>query len=271
MLTQASDQGAETAGGTQQGMIGQRARNATDPGPDNQPTGVAHRAGACPGSFRNRVAAAFALTCAVLLASALAGLHTRPARAHELPPLGYASQATDRGQFSLVDHQGRAVTDADFLGSYMLVYFGYTHCPDVCPIDLQVMIEAIDLMGEQGAGVQPVFITVDPERDSVAVMAEYVAAFHPRLTGLTGTPEQVAAAAGTYRVRRMKFFPLDLDADGSQGRDGPAGDNSRYLIDHSAAFFLIGPDGGGLVQYAHGITAGEIAADIRQVIAEQPR
>jgi protein SCO1/2 len=152
----------------------------------------------------------------------------------------------------------------------MLVYFGYTHCPDVCPIDLQVMVAAIDLIGEQGAGVHPVFITVDPKRDTVAVMAEYVAAFHPRLTGLTGTPEQVAAAAANYRVRRMKFFPLNLD-DGDQNQGGTAGDNSRYLVDHSAAFFLIGPDGGGLVQYAHGMTAAEIAADIRQFIDEQPR
>ena len=252
-------------------MIGHRALNTAGPGPDNQATGIAHCAGTCPEPFRHRVPSAFALACAVLLASSLADLHSRPARAHEPAAPGGASQAANRGPFSLLDHQGRAVTDEDFLGSYMLVYFGYTHCPDLCPIDLQVMIEAIDLMGEQGAGVQPVFITVDPERDTVAVMAEYVAAFHPRLTGLTGTPEQVAAAAGTYRVRRMKFFPLNLDDDGGQSQGTTAGDNSRYLVDHSAAFFLIGPDGGGLVQYAHGVTAGEIAADIRQFIDEQPR
>jgi len=156
----------------------------------------------------------------------------------------------------------------------MLVYFGYTHCPDVCPIDLQVMTEAIDLMGEPGAGVQPVFITIDPQRDTVEVMAGYVAAFHPRLTGLTGTTEQIAAAAATYRVQWRKFFPLNLDGDGDgddQSRDGAAGDNALYLLDHSAAFFLIGPDGGGLVQYDHGMTAAEIAEDVRQFLDQPPR
>jgi len=219
---------------------------------------------------RHRVSVAFALTCAVLLASALAGLHSGPARAHEPVAPGAASPAANRGPFSLIDHHGQPVTDADFLGRYMLVYFGYTHCPDVCPIDLQVMTEAIDLMGEQGEKVQLVFITVDPQRDTVAVMAEYVAALHPRLTGLTGTAEQVAAAAGTYRVQRRKFFPLNLDDD-DQSQDGTAGDNARYLVDHSAAFFLIAPDGGGLVQYAHGMTAAEIAADVRQFIDQPPR
>ncbi|MFQ5564886.1 MAG: SCO family protein [Paracoccaceae bacterium] len=221
--------------------------------------------------MRRRSPAALALTCAALLASSLAGLDARPARGHEPTPPIAAAPAANRGPFSLVDHHGRAVTDEDFLGSYMLVYFGYTHCPDVCPIDLQVMTEAIDLMGEQGAGVQPVFITVDPGRDTVAVMADYVAAFHPRLIGLTGTPEQVAAAWRTYRVRRMKFFPLNPDDGGDQGHDAPAGGNPGYLVDHSAAFFLVGPDGGGLVQYAHGMPAEEIAADLRQVIAEAPR
>jgi protein SCO1/2 len=169
----------------------------------------------------------------------------------------------------LVNHTGQAVTEKDFLGKLMLVYFGYTHCPDLCPIDLQVMVQAIDLLGEQNRKVQPVFITVDPERDTVEVMVDYVRRFHPRLIGLTGTREQVAAATKTYRVRQMKFFPLELEDD-EKIESGATENRSKYVVDHTASFFLIGPDGGGLVRYAHGITAEEIAEDVQQFIDTQP-
>jgi protein SCO1/2 len=168
-----------------------------------------------------------------------------------------------------VDHRGQPVTDKDFQGKFMLVYFGYTHCPDLCPIDLQVLVQAIDFLGERGEKVQPVFITVDPERDTVEVMANYVTRFHPRLTGLTGTEEHIAAAANTYRVRRMKFFPLDLGDDGKD-QNGATEDESRYVVDHTASFILVGPDGGGLVQYARDMPPEEIAEDIQQFIDGQP-
>lgn len=168
-----------------------------------------------------------------------------------------------------MDHKGQPVTDKDFLGKFMLVYFGYTHCPDLCPIDVQVLVQAIEILGEQGEKVQPVFITVDPERDTVEVMADYVARFHPRLIGLTGTGEQIATAVNAYRVRRIKFFPLDL-GDDDKDRSGATEDNSRYVVDHTASFFLVGPDGGGLMQYARDIAPEEISEDIRQFIAGQP-
>jgi protein SCO1/2 len=152
----------------------------------------------------------------------------------------------------------------------MLVYFGYTHCPDVCPIDLQVMVQAVELLGEKSETVQPIFITVDPERDTVEVIADYVRRFHPRLIGFTGTREQATAAASTYRVRRMKFFPLVL-ADDDEGQSGAANDNSQYVVDHTASFYLIGPDGGGLARYAHGITAGDMAEDVQQFIDDLSR
>ena len=129
------------------------------------------------------------------------------------------SQATNRGAFSLVDHTGRSVTHQDFLGRFMLIFFGYTHCPDICPTDLLVMSQALDMLGAAGERVQPIFITIDPERDTPRVMAEFVAHFHPRLVGLTGAPEQVAAAAEVYRVRYRKFYPLESDEDG----EGPVG------------------------------------------------
>ncbi len=105
----------------------------------------------------------------------------------------------------------------------------------------------------------------DPGPDNQATGISHCAGTRPQ-----SFRHRAAAASATYRVRRMKFFPLSLDDD-SQGQDATAGDNSRYLVDHSAAFFLVGPDGGGLVHYAHGMTAEEIAEDIRQVIAAKPR
>ncbi|MFQ5566599.1 MAG: SCO family protein [Paracoccaceae bacterium] len=222
---------------------------------------------------RTTVGAAGFLMGIALVASLLSQLHSAHAWAHDRPhsdrPQSAApTQPANRGPFSLMDHRGRTVTDKDFVGKFMLVYFGYTHCPDLCPIDLQVMAQAIEILGDQGEKVQPIFITVDPKRDTVEVMAEFVRRFHPRLIGLTGTREQVDAAASIYRVRRMKFFPLDLDDDNS--RSGATEGDSRYVVDHTASFFLIGPDVGGLVRYAHGITAEEIAEDVQQFINAQP-
>ena len=165
-----------------------------------------------------------------------------------------ASLASNRGPFELVTHNGKTVTDRDYLGKYMLVYFGYTHCPDVCPIDLQIVSEAVDMLGEDGAKVQPLFITVDPARDTVKVMADYVKNFHPRLIGLTGTQQQVASAAKIYRMQSRKSVSQDAEP-------------GEYLIDHSAAIVLIGPDGGGLSLFPHGITAKDIVADIKRYIA----
>jgi len=165
-----------------------------------------------------------------------------------------ASLASNRGPFELVTHTGKTVTDRDYLGKYMLVYFGYTHCPDVCPIDLQIVSEAVDLLGKDGAKVQPLFVTVDPKRDTVNVMAKYVKLFHPRLIGLTGTKAQVASAAKIYRMQSRRSVSQDAEP-------------GEYLIDHSAAIVLIGPDGVGLSLFPHGITAKDIVSDIKRYIA----
>jgi protein SCO1/2 len=104
------------------------------------------------------------------------------------------------GPFRLVDHHGRQVSDEEFRGSYLLVFFGYANCERICPVGLKRMVEAIDLLGDDGARIQPLLITVDPARDTVAALAAYVPKVHPRLIGLTGTPAQLAAAAKAYRV-----------------------------------------------------------------------
>ncbi len=148
-----------------------------------------------------------------------------PVRAQTRDPLA------DRfgGPFSLTAANGRRVTDAEFLGRFMLVYFGYTHCPDVCPVDLFTMGEALKLLGAQADRVQPLFITVDPERDKAELVGEYALSFHPRLIGLSGTNEEIEAAVRAYKVRRVKYTP--------------ANDPANYGVDHSSLTYLMGPDG----------------------------
>ena len=131
------------------------------------------------------------------------------------------------GPFSLTDQSGRAVTEKDYVGKWMLVYFGYTFCPDVCPTELGTMAAALDAMVEGGAAVVPVLITIDPQRDTPAQLADYVSRFHPRMQGLTGTPEQVAEVARRYRVYFAK---------------AQRGENTDYLMDHSSFIYLVGPD-----------------------------
>lgn len=136
------------------------------------------------------------------------------------------------GPFTLTDHTGAQVTAANFRGRYMLVYFGYSYCPDVCPTELQAMGRALDRLDPSLAErVVPVFVTVDPARDTPEVMARYVKAFHPRMVGLTGTEAQVAAAAKAYKVYSRLGEPSAPGAD-------------DYLVDHTSFVYLMGPDGG---------------------------
>jgi protein SCO1/2 len=133
------------------------------------------------------------------------------------------------GPFSLVTGDGKAVTDRDFRGKFMLIYFGFTFCPDVCPTSLNTMAEALDRLGAKAARVQPLFITVDPKRDDPAAVRQYAAAFGPAMIGLTGTPAQVEAVARAYRV----YF--------RENRTGPGAND--YTVDHSSMLYLMGPDG----------------------------
>ncbi len=153
------------------------------------------------------------------------------------------------GPFSLVDQHGRAVSDADFRGQYMLVYFGYAYCPDICPTSLARNVAALDLLGRQGENVVPILITVDPQRDTPELLKTYAEAFHPRLVALTGTPEQVAAAAKAYRVYYAKV---------DEGRGADA-----YLIDHSGFTYLMGPDGRFLQFYRHDLSAEALAERLK--------
>lgn len=129
------------------------------------------------------------------------------------------------GPFTLIDGSGKTVTDAEVLTKPSLVYFGYTFCPDVCPLDNQRNAEAVDILEEQGFDVNPVFISIDPERDTPEVIADFAENLHPKMIGLTGTPEQVKAASQAYKTYYKK----------------QEGDDEFYLMDHSTFTYLMLP------------------------------
>ncbi|WP_193366635.1 SCO family protein [Pelagibius marinus] len=159
------------------------------------------------------------------------------------------------GAFTLTDQSGARRSEADLMGRYSLIYFGYTYCPDVCPTSLSTMTQGLDILAEsdaaKAAAVQPVFITIDPERDSVEVMAGYAEHFHPRLLALTGTVEEVAGAAKAYRIYYQK-----VEEQGS----------SDYLMDHSSILYLMGPDGSYLTHFTHASTAEDVAKGLAEQV-----
>jgi protein SCO1/2 len=156
------------------------------------------------------------------------------------------------GPFTLTDQNGRRVTDQDFRGKYMLVFFGYTYCPDVCPAELQVMASALDKLGAKGEEVTPVFITIDPERDTAEQVGNYVRNFHPRMVGLTGTVQEIDAAAKAYRVYHVK---------------APGASGGEYLMDHSTLVYLMNPRGEYVTHFAYGISADAMAERIKKAMA----
>jgi protein SCO1 len=157
------------------------------------------------------------------------------------------------GSFALEDGNGRQVAAGDFRGKYMLIYFGYTFCPDVCPTTLTEVANALDRLGPKADKLQAIFITIDPKRDTPAVVKQYAAAFSPRLIGLTGSPEQIAQVAKEYRV----YY--------AEHRTGPGpGD---YTMDHSSILYLMGPDGTFIAPIRADDTGAEMAADIAKFMS----
>ena len=137
-------------------------------------------------------------------------------------------RGTVGGPFTLTDPTGRQRGDAEFRGRLMIVYFGYTFCPDVCPADLMTISQALDQLGPAADGIQPVFITIDPERDTTKVLREYVAAFHKSFVGLTGSPEEIREVANAYKAFYAKV---------------PSERPGEYAIDHTGVIYLMGRDG----------------------------
>jgi cytochrome oxidase Cu insertion factor (SCO1/SenC/PrrC family) len=169
-------------------------------------------------------------------------------------PTIQSGKALIGGPFALTNQDGKRMTEQDFRGKYMLVAFGYTSCPDVCPAELQTMANAMDTLGSKADKVNPVFITIDPERDTAEQMRSYVKNFSPRFIGLTGTAEEIKQAARAYRV----FYAKSEEKNSALG----------YLMDHSAFIYLMNPQGEYVTHFAYGVPPDKIAATIEKAMAD---
>lgn len=191
----------------------------------------------------------FLLFLACLISAAPAQAHTPTQRsAADLKDVLKYNRETIGGPFNLIDEHGRKRTDKDFRGKLLLVYFGYTSCPDVCPTDLQQIGAAIDSLGQAGDAVQPLFITLDPARDTTVRLAAYVPPFHPRLVGLGGSAAAVHKAAEAYRVFYKKV---------------PIGTKGDYGYDHAAFTYLMDRQGKYLGYFPPGTSASRMAEVMR--------
>jgi cytochrome oxidase Cu insertion factor (SCO1/SenC/PrrC family) len=170
-----------------------------------------------------------------------------------------ASTAAIGGPFTLTDTKGNTVTEATLLGHVSLIYFGFTFCPDICPVALENITKAIEMAGEAGDDVLPVFITVDPERDTTEAMAAYIAHFHPRFIGLRGTSEQTQEAVRSYRA-----FAKRSETIGPPDKAG--GD---YVMDHTGYTYLMGKDGKYITHFSMNAGLPEISQRLKQVLAGQ--
>ena len=155
------------------------------------------------------------------------------------------------GPFHLVDQNGKTVTDGDLKGKWSLVYFGYTHCPDACPTALNDIAIALDELGPQRGAVRPVFITVDPERDTPEVLKSYVTSFDAPILALTGSPEQIAQAAKGYRV----YYAKHPEADGN------------YSMDHSSVIYVMDPEGRFTASFTHESSPEQIAERLKKLLS----
>lgn len=159
------------------------------------------------------------------------------------------------GPFQLVDGSGKAVSDMDFRGKYMVLYFGYTFCPDVCPTSLGEIAATLDLLSpEEVNKVVPIFISVDPERDTPAIVGEYVTHFHERLIGLTGSLDTLKSVAKSYKAY---FSKGEVDADGD------------YPVDHTSYTYVVGPDGQFITAYRHATPAADMAKSLKNIFLEE--
>jgi protein SCO1/2 len=158
------------------------------------------------------------------------------------------------GRFILLDHNNEVFTDRDLLGKYQLLYFGYTFCPDVCPTSLTLMSQALEKLDEQTASrIQPYFITLDPQRDTPAVLRDYVKYFYPGIIGLTGNEAMIQRVARQYHIQYEKVVE-------------EGGDPDAYQLDHSAGLTLMSPDGRFLARFAHGMPADKLAERLRELV-----
>ena len=188
------------------------------------------------------------LVVASVLSLAVVGLMSTP----DTPVTASSGKPKVGGPFELIDHTGKAVTNADFAGKYMLMFFGFTFCPDVCPTELQVITSALEELGPVADKIQPLFVTIDPARDTPEAMAQYVAHFHPSFIGLSGSSEQIAKVAKAYRV----YYKRVEDPNSA----------AEYTMDHSAVVYLMGPDGAFVKHYGGATSPEAMAKSLKELV-----
>lgn len=168
------------------------------------------------------------------------------------PPIQNMSSITIDSTFTLVDTNNNIRTTQDFRGQYMLVFFGFTNCPDVCPLGLQTIGIALDQMPDEAkAKIAPIFITIDPARDTPSVIAQYLENFHPLFVGLTGTNDQIAVTARHYKVFHQKVMPDDME---------------HYMMAHSSIIYVIGREGEFVRHFDHNVTASDMATVLTSIL-----
>ena len=190
------------------------------------------------------------------LAAALAACHEppQPVKTFHATDITGVDWARD---FQLTDHTGRPRSLSDFRGKVVLVFFGFTHCPDACPTALAEMAQVVDRLGPDGARVQVIFITVDPERDTAEVLAHYVPAFHPSFIGLRGSAEETARTAKEFKV----YYGANKSEQGA--------DSKNYVVDHTSGIFVLDPRGKArLYVNANGRTVDRMVADVKRLLKE---
>lgn len=193
---------------------------------------------------------------AIIIAGIIAGVFwlNQGKPSVELSPAMLEVEGADiGGPFELVTQEGERISSDALIDGPTLIYFGYTFCPDVCPLDLQKMASAVDALEDHGVRIKPVFITIDPERDTVEELADWADSVHPDLIALTGSADEIKTAADAYKVYYQKAH-IEGSAAG-------------YLMDHTAFFYLMTPEHGITAMFRHQVTADGLATDIERVLA----
>lgn len=196
-----------------------------------------------------------ALIVIVLVAAALsAGLYffSPEFNRSRLPEERSSGEVAIGGSFTLTDQNGNRVSDTQFRGKYMLVFFGFTSCPSICPVGMATLTQAMEQLGDNASKLQPIFITVDPETDTPAQMKKYLANFHPSIIGLTGTLEEIEAAQSAYKVYASKLADKDM--------------TGGYNVDHSGYVYLMGKDGKYLQHFTYDAEPKKLVKDIREAM-----
>jgi len=172
-----------------------------------------------------------------------------------LPSVGQqvTGKALIGGAFTLTDNTGKRVTDQDFHGKYTLVFFGFTSCPDICPAGLQLIAGALQKLGTKAQLITPIFISVDPQRDTPEKLAAYVKNFDPRLVGLTGTPEEIAAVAKAYKVYYAKVPSKERPDD--------------YTMDHTSIIYVMDPKGEFVTHFTPSTSVDDMAAKLDKILS----